>query len=362
MPRIFVGNFEFEHELIHAARQLSREAKSLAADLVAVWIALADEDDIIWSPTGVPVFDFHELQDRGWERPRFLSSESQLPRGAEWELVPWGWTSQLQAWGERHGWTCPAPPADVVRLVNSRVFRSGLEAEMDVAVPGSRVVNSVEELLSHLANHVFPGSSWVLKANFGMSGRERCLGHGNRLSEPHLNWARKRLELGGLVYEPWLNRIAEAGLQWEVPQTGDPQLMGVTPLLTDASGTYRGSRLESANGDRTATDAWQDAIEVTRQVAVRLQQQGYWGPVGIDAMWHTAADGKVLCRPLQDLNARYTMGRLALGWRRLLPEGSSADWLHDQRRVDEVLAIDANANVIQTTTRSWLVIEPPPSS
>ncbi|OYW15327.1 MAG: hypothetical protein B7Z55_15100, partial [Planctomycetales bacterium 12-60-4] len=47
-----------------------------------------------------------------------------------------------------------------------------------------------------------------------------------------------------------------------------------------------------------------------------LQAAGYFGPVGIDAMWYRDANGKLACRPLQDINARWTMGRLALGWRR----------------------------------------------
>jgi hypothetical protein len=38
--------------------------------------------------------------------------------------------------------------------------------------------------------------------------------------------------------------------------------------------------------------------------------------------------GETRLRPLGDLNARYTMGRLALGFERLLAPGWCASWLH----------------------------------
>ena len=357
MPRVFVGNFDFEHELTSGRRELSRDVKRLAADLVSVCLSLAEPDDVIWSPTGVPTFAFQDLRDRGFTLPRFVSPEADLPQGASWELVPWGWTSELQQWGLNHGWNCPAPPIDIVQHVNSRIFRSQLEHDLGIALPGSAVLRSVDELSSHIVKHVAPGAGWVLKANFGMAGRERLLGRGPQLGEPALNWARKRFaHSSGVVFEPWVERVSEAGLQWQVPPTGEPQLLGITPLLTDASGTYRGSRLTCTDEERAA---WQPAIEKTRQVADCVQQCGYWGPLGLDAMLYRQANGQIVCRPLQDLNARYTMGRLALGLRRFLSAESRADWLHDPQLVAAETEANPGATVLQTTARSWLVIRSP---
>ncbi|MDB5335695.1 MAG: hypothetical protein JWN70_1314 [Planctomycetaceae bacterium] len=356
MPRIFVGNFDFEHELTSGRRELSRDVQKLAADLVSAWLSIADADDVIWSPTGVPTFDFQDLQSRGFQLSRFISREFDLPDGENWELVPWGWTTDLVKWGSSHGWNCPAPPIDIVQHVNSRIFRWQLEQELGIALPGSAVLRSVEELVAHTAEHAAHGAGWVLKANFGMAGRERILGRGPLPGDPVLNWARKRFaQSAGLVFEPWVERVSEAGLQWNIPSAGEPQLLGITPLLTDASGTYRGSRL-SCTAEELA--GWQPAIEKALQVAYRVQQSGYWGPMGLDAMQYRTPDGQVRCRPLQDLNARYTMGRMALGLKRFVPGGCEADWLHDPRLVASEIDTHAQAKVLQTTARSWLVVRP----
>lgn len=354
MPRVFVGNFDFEHELTSGRRELTREVQRLAADLVSVWIAVAEPGDVIWSPTGAPSFDFRPLQTSGATLPHFVSTESELPRGADWELVPWGWTSQLVAWGRARGWTCPAPPDDVIKQVNSRIFRWELEMELGVALPCSAVLHSVDEFVAHLGEHVSPDAGWVLKANYGMSGRERILARGNRASEPTLNWVRKRCsQSAGIVFEPWLERISEAGLQWKIPRSGEPKLLGVTPLLTDPTGTYRGSRIACSEDE---LEVWQQAVVVTRDVALRLQRLGYWGPAGIDAMRYRTETGEVLCRPVQDLNARYTMGRIALGLRRMIRVGHTADWLHSAELVSQAVAANPAAQVVQTTARSWLII------
>ena len=356
MPRVFVGNFNFEHELASGRRELSCEAKMVSADLVSAWLSIAEPEDLIWTPTGIPSFEFRDLINLGYRLPRFISREPDLPHGENWELVPWGWTTDLWKWGQRHRWTCPAPPNEFVQQVNSRIFRWQLEDELEVALPGSAVLRSVSELMSHVGKSVIANSGWVLKANLGMAGRERLLGSGPIITESALNWARKRFaNSAGLVFEPWVDRVSEAGLQWNIPTSGDPELLGITPLFTDASGCYRGSRL-SCTASETA--AWQPAIEKTLQVALRVQQCGYWGPLGIDAMLYHTADGQVACRPVQDLNARYTMGRFALGWKRFVPTAGDANWLHDPRLVASEVEAHPGTTVLQTTARSWLVIRP----
>src|SRR5262249_21230615 len=138
-----------------------------------------------------------------------------------------------------------------------------------------------------------------------------------------------RLAQGPIVCEPMVERAAEAGIQIEIPERGPPQLIGVTPLLVDQTGVYRGSRFGCP---AIELDSWQPAAEMGLLVAETIQRLGYFGPRGIGAMKFRSGTGRLHLGPLQDLNARYTGGGLALGFRRKLNPGWWGTWIHFSRR------------------------------
>jgi hypothetical protein len=81
-------------------------------------------------------------------------------------------------------------------------------------------------------------------------------------------------------------------------------------------------------------------------------------------MWYRNDDGRPQLRPLQDLNARFTMGRLALGWFRWLPEGWCGSWLASRGKADTVGGDScarpilwpgdaSQVRIIPTWPRSW---------
>lgn len=159
-----------------------------------------------------------------------------------------------------------------------------------------------------------------------MSARERILGRGSELSEQTISWVQKRIAANGCVFfEPWVERVAEVGLQFTVPPTGAPILEGITPLLTDSIGSYLGSRIAP---EPAPDGCWLPAIEIGLRLAAQAQEMGYFGPLGIDAVRYRDSSREIRLRPLQDVNARFTMGRISLGLRRLLNPGEAASWLH----------------------------------
>jgi hypothetical protein len=339
MGRAFWGNFDFEYELSGSSAAQLRPG--VASAMSSAWLAVAGPDDLILiepPERGAPwsVKDLPDFAANGIALPRLCApadarraltarGRGNLPclleEGA-YELVPWGCGPRAARLAKELKMRYEAPPIEVVRQVNSRVFRCELERELNVADPRMATARSMEELEAILK--AFTGG-WILKANHGMAGREAVRGRGPRLGAAAGGWARRRLRAtGAIVVEPWLEIIAEAGLQYEIPRTGAPWLRGIAPQLT-AGGTYRGSRLD----DESQTHAeWAGAAETGLRVAARLQQLGYFGPLGIDSCLYRAPDGQARLRALQDLNARHTMGRLALGWRRLLPTTWCGAWLH----------------------------------
>lgn len=365
MPRVFLPNFDFEHQLAEPSRADFGEAvRQINAELACVWLAVAEPGDAVWSPAGKPIFKSvgwppSAVQD-GLFSPagtwtaegghptaasaiRWITDDSQLARGDE--LCPWGWSEQVVTWGKWRGLTCPAPPRDAVREVNSRRFSVELEQTLGVNTAGAKLISSPDELAEALQS-IASSQRWMLKGLFGMSGRERLVGRGLDLTPPMLGWLRERLARdGAVIFEPWLDRIAEAGIQWHIPQHGEPVFVGVAPMISplNSSGAYVGSRIEPCEflqspgggegGDSLDSNSltellWHEAIDVTARVANEAQRRGYFGPLGIDAMLYCDAEGQTRLRPIQDVNARWTMGRLALELRRFLKPHEFGSWLH----------------------------------
>jgi hypothetical protein len=343
VPKLFYGNFSFEHQLAgDYAGELPGGLRRLDAEMAAVWEAVAETGDCIWMP------------ERSDEIPDDLT------------VCPWGWSDEVVKFARRHSLRFNAPPLDVVRQANGRGFSFGLEQEFDCGPEGAVVVESPDELHVAIGHANGIDGRWVVKAEFGMSARERVLGHGNEIPEPDRNWIRKRLTADGRVYfEPWLDRETEAGLQFTVGPDEQVSFDAATLLLTDPQGRYLGSRFAM---DATFDDEWTDAIDVGLQVAARLASLGYFGPLGIDAMRYRDSAGSQRLRAIQDINARYTMGAIALGFRRRLKPGEFGSWFHvrwpceetDASRVwSDDLRDQLPRDVRMTVTSPFLVDEHP---
>ncbi len=330
MPRLFFGNFDFEHELADPTGwRTPPTVRRLLAERASAWIAIAEDGDLIWTPEPIPDSFWEELAAAGLPRVSGVTDISVLPTDKT-QLVPWGWSRSTI----RISQSTLKPSDESVRLGNSRRWSFDFEQEFDVALPGAARLERLDDFSVTVANSAgqfaepVDSQAWVIKANFGMAARERILGRGTSLSEQQQRWVLHRLAADGAVYfEPWLPIRAEVGLQFTIPPlaVGTPRLEGITPLLTDSQGGYRGSRFSR---DEVVAEKWQPAIEVAFRAAERLQELGYFGPLGIDAAEHKLLTGDVMLRPLQDINARFTMGRLALGFRRLLRAGESGTWRH----------------------------------
>ena len=325
MTTLFVGNFEFEHRLASSSpRQLPHTVRRINHELATLWVAIAEDGDLIWTPATVEQGFFEELTSLGL--PSVEPRNDERCPAEPVEVCPWGWTDEIRKWADQRNWTYVAPRQPVVREINSRRFSVQLESEWGCGLAGQRVIESVDELSATIRRMPTGSDRWVVKAEFGMSARERLLGRGTELSPQAINWVRKRLEPDRvLFFEPWIPPTHEAGLQYTIPQSGSPVFEGLTPLLTDRVGRYRGSRF--ALDERTER-LWSIAVEVGTQVAQRVQQMGYFGPLGFDAARYRDQQGQSRVRPLQDINARYTMGRLSLGFRRVLNPGEIGTWLH----------------------------------
>ncbi len=347
MNRFFWGNFDFEEQL-RGESQRSARVERLLLELAPCWLAVADADDRIWCPAKLPAEFLTSLDRWGLPPDLFVSDIKQIPPGME--LVPWGWSPAAVEFGERHRLVVNSPPLDVVQLANSREYSVENEQAADDNAKFATLCRTFEEVFGYM-QHIPDETRWVIKANWSHAARERVLGRGMGITGPDYGWIIQRLKRDGVVsWERWLQREAEIGIQWHITPGQSPQLIAITELLVDARGQYIGTRsmaaprgigfqpVESSKNkdDRLEAYPTQDhaewaqlAAEATRPIVSDLARRGYFGPVGIDAMRYFDPDSNTSrTRPLQDINARWTMGRLAAGWFARLDASGPVTWRH----------------------------------
>jgi hypothetical protein len=314
MPRLFVANLHFEQQIAGDRQTLPIDVERRAAELATCWLPLCQPGDCLWCPLPIPDSFFRQMSARGLPFIKGVCTPSDVP--PDLEFVPWGWSTAVERLARTLRARCDAPPQAAVLQANSRRFAMELEHRWRTGLDRACAVTSLSDLEQALRS-IGPHDRWVLKAEFSAAARQRIIGTGPTPDPTSAGWIRNRLAAGEwLAFEPWVERLSEAGLQWTVPRSGPPVLEGIAephhrpPVLRQRIWTRR--RRRSAGSPRSTS----------RKL---LQINGLLGPVGIDAMLYRAADGSERLRPLQDINARWTMGRLALGWQRLIPAGV---WRH----------------------------------
>jgi hypothetical protein len=210
-------------------------------------------------------------------------------------------------------------PFSIVARVNSKLWSHALEVELGWAQPGAATAKTFDELREAVARaSPLEGDKWVIKSPFGFAARDRVLGRGPALEGPQAVWARRRLSKGEtLIFQPWLEVIREYGIVLEIHTDGAYRVHGISDLQTNGAGTGKGYML----GRPPSAERMAELERVASIVSERLFKEGYTGPVGIDALEHRRG-----LHPLLEINARYTMGFVALAVERSLKPQTPFFW------------------------------------
>lgn len=320
VPRLFVANFDFEHRLACGDGTPPRVMERMNSDFCAIWAAVAEEGDAVWVPQPIDKGVFYRLAAQGLPRLRYIHDPSELP--GWYEATFWGETEWARTVSRRWCLRWEGCDPRLSRLMNSRRFKHDLERQLGVLPPGAALAGSVDEVVSAGAAHA--GSGWVLRSEFGAPGREFRVGCGP-LTDGDLAWAKNRFRRGMCVtVEPRLQVVAQMELQFQLSRDGDVDFAGATPVAVRSDGGHPGY---SFIDDAEAVGAWRDAVEVGLEAARAVASHGYYGPLGIDAVRYYDDDGVVRIRPLHEMCARWTAGRLALGLRRFPTYASACGYV-----------------------------------
>jgi len=309
-------NADFEMELA-GGKSYKRPAsfakinRRLAAHLL--WLAQSGDALLLDEPPEAL------LEQEARSRDVELLMTNQVRRHETREFTPWGWTPRVIEVGERLGARVNPVAFDVVRRVNSKLWSHNLEQELGVALPGAWLAATFDELETATAR-ACPGAQdkWVIKSAFGFAARERVLGRGSRIEAAQATWARRRLAQGEtLIFQPWLEVVREYGSVINIPAQGEIEFVGISDLQTNGAGVGAGYLL----GRAVEPERRAELKRIAAIVGERLRREGYTGAAGIDALEH--ANG---LHPLLEVNARYTMGFVALAVERSRASQTPVFW------------------------------------
>jgi len=198
-------------------------------------------------------------------------------------------------------WADPA-----ARSANDRSRTLAIAQALGVALPGACVVASLAELDVHVAG--FANRPWVCKARWTAAGRDRAHGTGAVIAgELRVRLGRMFERFGPLVFEPWLDRVADLGVCGEIEPSGAVTIAAPHRLRTDPRGGFLGIELAPVV-DPALAEPLHDTARAA--AAMLAEQTGYRGAFAIDAFVYRDSGAQHL-HPLCELNARHTFGWIA---------------------------------------------------
>jgi hypothetical protein len=314
-------NADFEAELEHYAFAQGRAYRrpssfdALNRRLCGKFLRLASAGDALlaqepWSDSLV-----NEARARGVE----LISPARAARQSQRLFTPWGWTPSAVRVGEGVGARVEPLPFETVARVNSKLWSHALEVELGASIEGAATASTLAQL-NEAARRACPRANdkWVVKSPYGFAARERVLGRGPTVEGAQAAWVSKRLARGEtLIFQPWLEVVREYGVVVEIARDGSHTIQGVSDLQTNGAGTGTGYVL----GRAPSPGRMKELESIARVVCERLYAEGYYGPAGVDAIEHAGG-----LHPLLEVNARYTMGFIAVAVERALKPAEPVFW------------------------------------
>lgn len=313
-----------------AAQQLgtryhpNKQQLSVVKDLEFLMAACCRKDDLLMLQEKPSTEHLLQLQRKGFCLPELVSDREELKTRKLGGMRPWAWSPEsVEALSPfRKNITENTQHAFQPELP-SRYFSKQLTEEVERACglnSLTRYFNELNAAVSYL-KLLISKKAVLLKAPFACSGRNqlRLLEHDVESSIDQLErfFARQQ----SVIIEPLLDKVSDFSALYEKGQDGRVRLQGFSVMENTAKGQYKGS---SVGKKWTNFLPKEVSLFLHRSGALKsfygeqLPQQleelmpDYSGPIGIDAMVYKDEEGQFALKKVVEVNARYSMGRIAL--------------------------------------------------
>ena len=343
-------------------------AKRITDDLEATPLFLATDKDLILVSKLPDSHWIESLQAAGIQTPEFallkqegIGTSIRAPKIGG--LEPWGWSPEVfeayrglrprlvEMAGANNPWCMPllAHPdfgaTGLGKLFSKSWSVKYLKAWLESPSGGrscfARETITLGKVHTHeadaltairltLLNH----NTVMLKAPYGTSGMgiREVRNEAELSSPPLLGWIRNLLaQQGEIIVEPKLAKVCDLSIQFEV-QADRVRILDVRRFFTGSRHEYRGTWIGKnrpgfgADELRFLHAVQADWREFVQNLGMRLRQEGYLGPAGVDGLIWRDSEGALRLKPMVELNPRWTMGRVALELEKHLAPSASAIW------------------------------------
>ena len=360
--------------------QPNKAASHLEQDLEALILANGHPDDIALMRVPPSAQHLATLREAGLPLPE-VSSLADLSVLAERKLggfIPWAWTpdaSELFAPlrnnptpNSIHSWRPPLASEQLAKSLTATAAQ-----ELTLANNESSVFHSASEAHLFIEEKRQEGPL-LLKPNLGCAGRGHLAVHPETSEETLSTWTRQTIaSQGSFVIEPLLDRCFDFSALYEISPEGESRFIAFTQLLTDSRGKYLGTRVAPKIGNLFPADLTilfhQKCIETEGGLvtgphfykkilphSLSRLLPGYVGPVAVDGFFYQTAAEEIQVRPIVEINARCSMGRIAHNLRRKLAPNSAGELrIHNVKKLAGSLPEGLAINDPQTA-RSFLAV------
>ncbi len=326
--------------------QGSLQSTPLQDDLEILPLFYSRRDDILLLTTPPKLEHLQRIQNAGFSLPEILTlgDHETAPAISRkiGNLRPWSWTPDSIGFFRNTFESLTRPITtdtlwnDSIRELFSKSWSAnwGKQLAQEPTSPDwfappevyGETISDLESLIATRKKMQQLGyEDIVCKAPFGTAANgNRCILEHEIISESTRKWLnRVWKEQGGTVVEPWLNRVFDFSIQFEVAPR-QSKVVAYTRLENNSRGQFKG--IVSANlchgidseiarflmrpeEGKPRVYHWFEDVLGPRILDV-IRESEYSGPLGIDAFVYRTKKGKLRLKPIVELNPRMTMGRI----------------------------------------------------